>query len=160
VLSDRLRILYSVWMILAIVSLMYIPSQLVVAEKPEWTAQNTQAQEFLFRLGIVGSLLTQMLHIFIPCLLYLLSKKTSLRLATLMLLLAFISLPMTMYNKLHKTTALTLLDQPDQIMTPQESNTRGLVISSIFWGLWLFPLGGLVLRPSFFPRFHVIHYRH
>jgi hypothetical protein len=30
---------------------------------------------------------------------------------------------------------------------------RGLVIAELFWGLWLFPLGLLVYRSRFLPRF-------
>ncbi|HZO20649.1 MAG TPA: DUF4386 domain-containing protein, partial [Gemmatimonadaceae bacterium] len=29
---------------------------------------------------------------------------------------------------------------------------RGLVVASIFWGLWLFPLGMLAIRSRFVPR--------
>ena len=29
---------------------------------------------------------------------------------------------------------------------------RGLTIASIFWGLWLFPLGSLAIRSGFIPR--------
>lgn len=28
----------------------------------------------------------------------------------------------------------------------------GLVINQIFWGLWLFPIGVLVMRSTFIPR--------
>jgi membrane-bound metal-dependent hydrolase YbcI (DUF457 family) len=151
-LSNLLRVLYPVWMILAIISLMYIPSQLVVPGNPELTAQNIQSQEFLFRLGILGSLVTQILHIFIPWLLYLLFKQTSNRLSTLMLMLALISVPITMYNELHKMTSLMLFDDAEQLMLLLESNTQGLIIASIFWGIWLFPLGQLAIRSGFFPH--------
>src|SRR5271155_3766164 len=30
---------------------------------------------------------------------------------------------------------------------------RGLVVAELFWGLWLFPLGLLVYRSRFLPRF-------
>jgi len=29
---------------------------------------------------------------------------------------------------------------------------QGLVVASIFWGLWLFPFGMLVMRSGFIPR--------
>jgi hypothetical protein len=29
---------------------------------------------------------------------------------------------------------------------------QGLIVASIFWGLWLFPLGMLVIRSGFIPR--------
>jgi len=31
-------------------------------------------------------------------------------------------------------------------------NEQGVVIATIFWGLWLFPLGYLVYKSGYFPR--------
>jgi len=31
-------------------------------------------------------------------------------------------------------------------------HSKGNVVNSIFWGLWLFPLGMLVMRSGFLPR--------
>jgi Domain of unknown function (DUF4386) len=32
-------------------------------------------------------------------------------------------------------------------------HSQGLVVAQIFWGLWLFPFGILVIRSGFIPRF-------
>ena len=32
-------------------------------------------------------------------------------------------------------------------------HSQGLVVAQIFWGLWLFPFGVLVIRSGFIPRF-------
>ena len=31
-------------------------------------------------------------------------------------------------------------------------NEQGVIIASIFWGLWLFPLGYLIYKSDYFPR--------
>ena len=31
-------------------------------------------------------------------------------------------------------------------------NDQGILIASIFWGLWLFPLGYLIYKSGYFPR--------
>ena len=32
-------------------------------------------------------------------------------------------------------------------------HSQGIIVASIFWGLWLFPFGILVIRSGFIPRF-------
>ena len=150
--AHDLRILYPIWMLTAIFSLMYVPSTIVLEGNAEITAQNIATNEFLFRLSIVGSLLTQLLFIIIPLLLYQLFKPLSKSLGILMVVLAFISVPITMYNELHKMTALSLLEDPERMIYFLEMNKQGIIISSIFWGLWLFPLGKLVYVSGYFPK--------
>ncbi len=147
-----LRVLYPIWMCVAIFSLLYIPSQLYVEGNAELTAENIRSNLFLFRLGVVGSLVTQILFILIPLLLYVLFEGVSKRLSVLMVLLALVSVPMTMYNELHKLTALSFLAFPEQMMQFLEMSKQGVVIPSIFWGLWLFPLGLLIIKSGYFPK--------
>lgn len=150
--SNILRILYPVWMLVGMFSIMYVSSTLIRYEDATATAVNISSRVLLFRLGIVGSLITQLLFLIIPLYLYKLFKPVNKDLTLLMLVLAFISIPNTMYNELHKITALKLLDAPDQMMFYLELAKEGLSISFIFWGLWLLPLGMLVIQSGYFPK--------
>ena len=59
-----LRILYPVWALVGMFSLMYVPSQVVVPGDAAATAAQIASQELLFRAGVVGSLATQILFLF------------------------------------------------------------------------------------------------
>jgi hypothetical protein len=65
-----LRVLYPIWIIFGIFSLTYVPSILIVSSDPVITASNILANQVLFRMGIVGSLITQIIFIFGALFLY------------------------------------------------------------------------------------------
>jgi len=153
--STILRILYPIWMIIAIFSIMYVPSRLILSEDAIITASNIASNEFIFRLGIVGSLLTQIIFIFVPLFLYKLFESVNKNQSILMVILALISVPIAMMNTLNSVAALKLLNDPVQMMFFLDLNAQGIVIVSIFWGLWLFPLGYLVCKSGYFPKIMV-----
>jgi hypothetical protein len=61
----------------------------------------------------------------------------------------------------HKLDILKLLNKSQylisgnvktQIMHHFESYGNGILVNSVFWGLWLFPFGYLVFRSGFLPK--------
>ena len=133
---------------------MYASATLIVAGDAETTANNIMAHELLFRMGIAGSLFVQVLHIPIVLALYVLLKSVNKNHASLMVILALVGVPIAMLNELNKVAALILLKGADalnafttgqlhaQMMFFLDLNTEGIAsIASIFWGLWLFPVG-------------------
>ena len=147
-----LRILYPIWMAFGIFSIVYIPSMLLVAGNAAETASKILANEFLFRTGIVGGLMTQLIFIFAVLLLYKLFESVSKNHSLLMVVLALVSVPIAMLNELNNVAALLLLKNPDQMMFFLNLHAQGVVIASIFWGLWLFPLGSLIYKSGYFPK--------
>lgn len=151
-IATSLRVLYPIWAIVGIVGLLYVPSKLIVIENPILTAQNIENNEGLFRLGIASSLITQLLFIVVALLLYKFFESINKTQASLMAILALVSVPISMLNTLNRVAALQALDQPDQMMFYVNMNSEGITIASIFWGLWLFPLGYLVYKSGYFPK--------
>ncbi|MEQ9187837.1 MAG: DUF4386 domain-containing protein [Cryomorphaceae bacterium] len=149
----NLRILYPLWVVMGIFSMLYVPSSLIESGDAVATTANISNHPLLFRLGIAGSLLTQLLYIVIPMLLYRLFENVDKRAATWMLVFALVSVPITMLNEAHQLHILSLLDTPNQVMDALDSYHHGMTISSIFWGLWLTPLGWLAYTSGFFPKF-------
>ena len=147
-----LRILYPIWMAFGIFSIVYIPSMLLVAGNAAETASKILANEFLFRAGIVGGLVTQLIFIFTVLLLYKLFESVSKNHSLLMVVLALVSVPIAMLNELNNVAASLLLKNPDQMMLFLDLHAQGVVIASIFWGLWLFPLGLLIYKSGYFPK--------
>lgn len=147
-----LRILYPIWAIIGMFSLMYVPTTLVVEGNMVETTQNIVANEGLFRLGILGSLITQLLFIIIPILLYYLFKPVNKTHGALIVALAMVSVPITMYNELNQLSVLLFLDEPENVMRFLSMHTQASYISHIFWGLWLFPLGWLAFKSGYFHK--------
>ncbi|MBT9440018.1 MAG: DUF4386 domain-containing protein [Methanosarcinales archaeon] len=159
-----LRILYPIWAVVGIFSIMYVPATLIVQGDATTTANNILDNELLFRMGIVGSLITQLIFILVVLVLFKLFKQVNENHASLMVIFALVSVPIAMLNTLNRVAALLLLNGADylqvfgadqlhaQMMLFLNLNEQGVFIASIFWGLWLFPLGYLIYRSGYFPR--------
>ena len=147
-----LRILYPIWMVVGMFSIMYIPSKFITLDAGE-TARNIIENQLLFKFGVVGSLLTQLLFIFAVIMLYHLFKSVS-RMCTLNMLIFFlVSVPIAMVATLGQIAALKLaLENQSLMMLFLDLNNQGIIIASIFWGLWLFPLGNLIRQSGYFPK--------
>jgi hypothetical protein len=143
----------------------YVPSKLIVHGNAAATASNITASETLFRLGIAGELIGQAGFIFVALALYDLLKGVNRRHASLMMTLIVVSIPIAFVNELNSIAALVLVRGADFLSIfekPQRDalamlflnlHHHGFVVAEIFWGLWLFPLGLLVYRSRFLPRF-------
>ncbi len=158
-------LLYIVASIPAFFALMYVPGKVIVAGNATATADNIAAHETLFRLGIVADLTGQAIFIFVALALYYLLKDVHQRYASLMLVLILIAIPIAFLNEVNSVGALVMAKGPDFLSAFTKTERDGLVrlfldlrgagfeIAGIFWGLWLFPLGILVYRSGFLPRF-------
>ena len=157
-------IVYLVMGIFGAFSILYVPSSLIVPEDAATTANNIMASELLFRSGIVGSLLTQIIFIFLVLLLYQLLKPVNKNHALLMVIFALVAIPIAMLNELNQFATLLLLSGADyltvfatdqlhtQVLLFLNLHEYGVLVAQIFWGLWLLPLGLLVFKSGFLPR--------
>jgi hypothetical protein len=158
-------VLYLLVGIIAPIGLMYVPGQLIVAGDAAATADRLRASEWLLRLGIASELFHQIIGIFLVLALYRLFKAVDEHLASLMVILGLLlSLPIVFVNVLNEIAALILVggaaflsvfDQPQRDGLAYlfiRLHGQGLQVAAIFWGLWLFPFGLLVMRSRFIPR--------
>src|ERR1700752_1490135 len=74
-------------------SLLYVPGKIIVHGNATATAANIVAHETLFRLGIAGQLVSTALFILVPLALYHLLRGVNKRLASLMVILILVSIP-------------------------------------------------------------------
>ena len=147
-----LRFLYPIWAVVGLFSIMYVPATLIVPGDATTTANNIVANELLFRMGIVGSLITQLILIVVVLVLYKLLEPVNKNHALFMVVLALVGVPIAMLNTLNRIAALLLLNSADQMMFFLNLNEQGVLIATIFWGLWLFPLGYLIYKSGYFPK--------
>jgi hypothetical protein len=146
------------------VGLLYVPSRLIVPRDAVMTAGNIMAHEWLFRIGIASCLICQIAFIFLVLTLHRLLEKVERNLASLMVALVLVSVPMAFLNMLNPMAALMLVNdapflkafEPAQLhalaMVFLNLQEYGTMIVQIFWGLWLFPFGVLVYKSGFIPR--------
>jgi hypothetical protein len=79
-----LRLLYPIWLVVGPFSLLYVPSTLIVPGDATTTVNNIMANELLFRMGIVGSLLTQIIQILVVLVLFNVLSRCSVSLTNLL----------------------------------------------------------------------------
>ena len=145
-------------------SLIYVPSKLIVRGNATATAANVLAHETLFRLAIVADLTSSVIFIFVVMALYRLFSGVNKTHASHMVALVLVSAAVGFLNVLNNIAALILFRGADFLAVfekPQREalgmlfvrlHGQGNVINEIFWGLWLFPFGVLVMRSRFLPR--------
>ena len=156
-------LLYLVVVLTGIFSLAYVPSKLIVWDNPNTTFNTIKASETLFRWGIVSGLVCYLFFLLLPVALYKLLKPVNEFYAKGMVLLAVISVPISFVNIQNKFAVLAIINGENynaftneqlqsQVMFYLNQYDKGILIVSVFWGLWLFPFGYLVYKSGFLPK--------
>jgi len=157
-------ILYLALAITGAFGIMYIPTAIVIPTDPALTAKNILDNEVLFRLSIFSQMVSQTIFIFLVLTLYRLFREVDLKNARIMVGLVFVSVPIAFLNTLNQVVSLNLLGgdsylsafDTDQLqamaMVFLNLSNDGTAVAQIFWGLWLFPFGLLVIRSKFVPK--------
>lgn len=132
----------------------FVASRLIVPDDVGATVGRLVAAESLFRFGIAGSLVMMVAWLFYALLLHRLLRPVDASAARTMLLLVLAAVPLYMLNQANQLgVLLSARDQlHEQAAMFLELHRFGSLVASIFFGLWLFPLGFLVLRSGFLPR--------
>jgi len=156
--------LYLLLGLTAPIGLIYVPGKLIMTGDAAATADNIRASGSLLRIGIASELFHQIVFVFLVLALFRLFKAVNEREATLMVILSLTSVPIVMFNVLNEIAPLILVSGADflSVFDKRQLDSiaflflrlhgQGIDIASIFWGLWLFPFGMLVIRSGFIPR--------
>ncbi|SRR6266436_1764019 len=156
-------LLYLLASIPAPFGLIYVPNKLIVLNDATATADRIRASESLLRLGIASELIGSIMFIFVILALYRLFKPVNERHALAMMILILVSIPISLLSVVPEIVALIVsgadflsafdkgqLDTLTYLF--MRLHGRGLLVAEVFWGLWLFPFGILVIRSGFIPR--------
>jgi hypothetical protein len=162
--ARRAGLLYVLASSLAPFVYLYVPGVLLVEGSALATADRVRASESLLRAAIVAELFGVTVLVFASLALYQLFKNVDRRRSILMAALMLVSVPISYVNALFHIAPLALLRspaiaavvEPGQVAAQEMFFLRlhnyGLAVNQIFWGLWLFPIGALVIRSGFIPR--------
>ena len=141
-----------------------VPGRLIVQSNATATANNILASELLFRVSIVSELIGAVAFIFLAITLYRLFSGVNKTHALLLVAFILVASAIMFVIVLNEIAALALFHgagflsvfQKQQLdaqgMLFLDVHDQGIIVANIFWGLWLFPFGVLVLRSGFIPR--------
>jgi hypothetical protein len=136
----------------------------MVAGDAAATASNLLAQAGLFTITAVGDVVAAALFGLSAWALYVLLKPVNKDLAMLFLILNLVGVAIQCFSDVFLFASSLLMDgssflkvfQPDQLqalaMFFLDLREKGFLISQLFFGAWLFPLGYLVFRSGFLPK--------
>jgi len=157
--------LYLLVVLTGIFALMYVPGRLFVRGNSAATANNILAHQSLYLSDIVVGLVAEILFIGLVLVLYRLLKGVNQQYAALMVILVLLDAPLAFLSTVNQMATraflrgaefLTVFDKPQRdaiAMLLFHWNSQEIIVSEIFWGLWLLPFGLLVFRSGFLPRF-------
>jgi hypothetical protein len=119
------------------------------------TARRILASESLFRFSLVAGVLMMIAFLLYGIFLHLLLRCVDERRSLIMVGLVVASVPLYILNQVNLFAVFLLA--PDQryaeVKLFLDLHRLGNLIAGIFFGLWLFPLGILVYKSGFLPRF-------
>lgn len=157
-------LLYVLVAVLTPFVLIYVPGQLLVAGDASATVNRISANQELLIASILVGLVSQLLFVTVILLLYRLLRPIDEALALLMLTLIMVQVPLALLGMANEVATLQIIrggeflavfDGPQRdalVMLMMTVDGQGVLISQVFWGLWLLPLGVLVFRSRFIPR--------
>ena len=143
--------------------MMYVSSILNVPDNIVATINNIVASESLYRLSVASALMMNIVSILLALALYKLLMPVNKDVATLMVVLLLPGAIIAMLNEVNHFAALVFslesTTSPFSIEQAQyfvnlflDMYEFGAYIASIFWGLWLLPLGYLIINSNFIPK--------
>lgn len=162
------RVAGLIYVIMAIIGafiILYVPLKLIVWNDAYATVQNIIGSETLYRMGIVLGLITNLLFLILPFVLYRLLESVNKTMAELMVLFAVISVPVSLVALGSQFDILAMLQNSESVGKLETGQLKSAVMDSlythknltfvatVFWGLWLFPFGWLVYHSGFLPNF-------
>lgn len=157
-------LIYLVVVITGIFSLMYVPSKLIVWGNAVDTFNNIIANQQLFRLGLLSYIICYVFFLFLPLALYRLLESINQNYAIVMVASAVVSVPMALINIQNQYNVLSLISDESylkvfendyiqaQVLLYLNHYDNGHLITSVFFGLWLFPFGYLVYKSGMLPK--------
>ena len=144
--------------------LLYVPGKIFVPGDAAATAANILAHESLYRASNVLGIVTQLVFVFTALALYRLLEGVDRSLAAVMVILILIDAPLAFLSLANQAATIATLRGSELLSAfdPAQRHAvatllihfdrHGVLVSEVFWGLWLLPLAILVYRSGFLPR--------
>lgn len=161
--ARKAGLLYFVFAVFGVIREFVLPDVLVRGDAAA-TARNLLAGEPTYRLTVLAGMLTLVLFVYLVASLHRLFRGVDETQSLRMVLLVAVGVTISFANVLNEFVPLLLLKGADYLsvftreqlealsLTALRLHGTGGTIASVFWGLWLFPFGTLVIKSGYFPR--------
>ncbi len=161
------RIIFLFWALYAvpaIFSLQYVRPNLIVFGDAVATSNNIITHEFLFRMGIVSHLFAQIFLLFFGMTVFRLFKGVNKTWAIIFWTSILMTVAITFVNTLNYVVPLVVLSNADYLNVFRQEQLHaiamiffrlsnfGQAFYEIFWGLYLFAFGLLIIQSRYMPR--------
>ena len=157
-------LIYLIVVVTGMFSLAYVPSQITIPGRSDQTVANIVTMAPLFKAGVASFVVEQVGFAVLPLVFFRLFRLINRPVAILMVVLALLSIPLSLAALAQRLSALSWLTDPllvrafsaEQLhamaRASLESYRQGILLASVFWGLWLLPLGWLIIQSKYAPR--------
>jgi len=157
-------LLYLILAITSIIGLVYVPSKIIIKNDFSTTVTNIKNFEMLFRMGILSNLIYLIVFVFLVLSFYNLFKEVDKKLSIIMVTLVIVAIPIAFVNQTIQAAVLNIINNENFIKTFNTKQVVSIIqlflnlyehgnyAVMIFWGLWLFPLGLLIIKSKFIPK--------
>jgi len=149
---------------LCFVFAVWVRSGITNANDPAGTADNIRSSAWLFRISLTSDLVSWTLFMLMAMALYVLLNHVHRMAGAAMVVFVAVLVAVGYLNDLNQYTALTIATKADYakalgadvsdglVMLSLQTQSNGLVINEMLWGVWLLPLSYLVIRSRQIPR--------
>jgi len=144
--------------------IMYAPSSIIVSDDATATANNLINSDFIYSLSILSNLISQALTIFLVLTLSRLFKDVNPKLTKYMVTFVLVAVPISFLNVLNLIAAQIFVSGANFLEVFESNQLKsltlvflklyefGIAVVGIFWGLWLFPFGILIIKSKLIPK--------
>ena len=157
-------LLYLLQIPLGVFGIMYGPKFLI--DKSSWsqTITNITSNEFIFRLSIVSAILCALVTIATAVFISEVLKPVNYRIAKWIVIFTLVLAPITLLNKLNIIAVLLITQKSEYFVIFSDQDRKslsylflnmheyGIKIINIFFGLWLLPMGYLIIKSKYIPK--------
>ncbi|PKL26184.1 MAG: DUF4386 domain-containing protein [Spirochaetae bacterium HGW-Spirochaetae-3] len=145
-------------------SMIYVDGAFPPGGNAEATIGKIQASGMLFRLGFASCLAGHICFLFLVNALYRLFRSVNGDLARLMVILVISGVSVAFLNRLNQAAVIVLLSGEGYLSAFPSAQLHALAMffldmlkhgekmATLFWGLWLLPLGLLIIKSGFIPK--------
>ena len=142
----------------------YINKTFLAGGDIEATIKKIQASHLLFRLGLLSCLVGHICFLFLANALHRLFSPVDRDLSRLMVILIVAGVSVSFLARLNQVAAILLLDGRAYLAAFEPARLKALAMffldllrhgekmATLFWALWLLPLGLLVIKSGFMPK--------
>lgn len=157
-------LLYLVVIVTGMFSLGFVPSRLFASNDPAATVAAVRAALPLLRAGLAAGVVCYVAFLLLPFALHHVLAPWGPRTAAVMVGLAAVSVPLSLSALAQRFEILALVEGQGALAQWSASQVETAValadarydqrlqLAMVFWGLWLLPLGALILRSAQLPR--------